>query len=53
MSAPPNATEPEGPGQKSQGITLFAFATALSTALVIFGVQMLLFVLLKDKLARI
>jgi calcium permeable stress-gated cation channel len=39
--------------QSSQGISLVAFLTALATSLVIFGIQMLAFVLLKNKLARI
>jgi hypothetical protein len=42
-----------GTGQSSQGISLVAFLTALSTSLVIFGIQMFAFILLKDKLARI
>jgi calcium permeable stress-gated cation channel len=42
-----------GQGQGSQGISLVAFITALTTGLVVFGVQILAFVILKDKLARI
>lgn len=42
-----------GVGQGSQGISLTAFITALATSLVIFGVQILAFILLKEKLARI
>ena len=53
MSTAGNSTVPEGSALKSEGITLVAFVTALTTALVLFGVQMILFVLLKDKLARI
>jgi hypothetical protein len=40
-------------GQSAQGISLVAFLTALASSLVIFGVQMFAFILLKDKLARI
>ncbi|KAI1083491.1 DUF221-domain-containing protein [Whalleya microplaca] len=39
--------------QQSQGMTLVAFITALSTSLVIFGVQTGAFLLLRNKLARI
>lgn len=53
MSLANNGTELPGNGQKAEGISLGAFVTALSTALVLFGIQMILFVLLKDKLARI
>jgi hypothetical protein len=42
-----------GQGQTTQGISLVAFLTALATSLVIFGIQMLAFILLKNKLARI
>jgi hypothetical protein len=42
-----------GQGQATQGISLVAFLTALATSLVIFGIQMLAFILLKNKLARI
>jgi hypothetical protein len=42
-----------GSGQGSQGISLVAFVTALATSLVIFGIQMLAFLLLRNKLARI
>jgi hypothetical protein len=47
------STPVAGSGQGSQGISLVAFITALATSLVIFGVQMLVFILLKDNLARI
>jgi hypothetical protein len=40
-------------GQSAQGISLVAFLTALASSLVILGVQMFAFILLKDKLARI
>lgn len=36
-----------------QGITLVAFLTALATSLVIFGIQIGLFLLLRNRLARI
>ncbi|KAH6671854.1 hypothetical protein B0J14DRAFT_655713 [Halenospora varia] len=39
--------------QGSQGISLVAFLTALVSSLIIFGVQVFAFILLKDKLARI
>ena len=42
-----------GMGQAQQGISLVAFLTALASSLVIFGIQMFAFILLKDKLARI
>ncbi|KAE8444846.1 hypothetical protein EG329_014201 [Mollisiaceae sp. DMI_Dod_QoI] len=42
-----------GSGQTSQGISLVGLITALAASLVIFGVQMLVFLLLKDKQARI
>lgn len=42
-----------GGGQAQEGISLVAFITALATSLVIFGIQMLAFILLKNKLARI
>jgi hypothetical protein len=42
-----------GTGQSSQGISLVALLTAIATSAIIFGVQMLAFVILKDKLARI
>lgn len=43
----------DGTAQMSKGISLQAFVTALSTSLVVFGVQMGLFLLLRTKLARI
>ncbi|KAK8091131.1 hypothetical protein PG994_000636 [Apiospora phragmitis] len=39
--------------QETEGITLVAFFAALSTSLVVFGVQTGLFLLLRNKLARI
>ncbi|KAF8862540.1 DUF221-domain-containing protein [Acephala macrosclerotiorum] len=47
------STDLTGTGQNSQGISLVAFITALAVSLVIFGVQILLFLLFKDKNARI
>jgi len=38
---------------KSQGQSLVSFLTALSASLVVFGVQITLFLLLRTKLARI
>ncbi|CAG8951762.1 hypothetical protein HYFRA_00005564 [Hymenoscyphus fraxineus] len=54
-SAVPTAVRSGAPGsaQNSQGISLLTFVTALVSSLVIFGVQMFLFILLKNKLARI
>ncbi|KAI1095852.1 DUF221-domain-containing protein [Rostrohypoxylon terebratum] len=42
-----------GSAQKTQGITLIAFVTALNVSLVVFGVQTGLFLLLRNKLSRI
>ncbi|TVY80392.1 Uncharacterized protein LSUE1_G005909 [Lachnellula suecica] len=54
-SAVATATSSNGVGsaQSSQGQTIVAFLTALVSALIIFGVQMLAFIALKNKLARI
>ncbi|KAI5919916.1 hypothetical protein F4810DRAFT_685546 [Camillea tinctor] len=46
-------SEQSGNARADQGISLVAFFTALSTSLVIFGVQTGLFLLLRNKLARI
>ncbi|RYO81991.1 hypothetical protein DL766_007255 [Monosporascus sp. MC13-8B] len=43
----------EGVGQTREGISIQAFLTAFSTSLVIFGVQSGLFLLLRNRLARI
>ena len=43
----------QGAGQSRQGISLQAFVTALGASLVIFGVQTGVFLLLRNKLARI
>ncbi|KAJ5040472.1 uncharacterized protein L3040_006128 [Drepanopeziza brunnea f. sp. 'multigermtubi'] len=48
-----SSREAFGAGQSQQGISLVAFLTALATALVIFGIQMLAFLLLRNRLARI
>ncbi|KAK4193735.1 hypothetical protein QBC35DRAFT_4522 [Podospora australis] len=42
-----------GSAQEKEGISLLAFVTALATSLVIFGVQMGFFLLLRNKLVRI
>ncbi|KAL3426905.1 hypothetical protein PVAG01_00414 [Phlyctema vagabunda] len=54
-SSAPISTSTSGAGsaQSKEGISLVALLTAISSSLVIFGVQMLLFILLKNKLARI
>ncbi|KAG0650517.1 hypothetical protein D0Z07_3283 [Hyphodiscus hymeniophilus] len=54
-SSAPSATTTStiGGGQGSQGISLVALLSAIAVSAIIFGVQMLAFVLLKDKLARI
>ncbi|TVY40428.1 Uncharacterized protein LOCC1_G004241 [Lachnellula occidentalis] len=46
-------TNATGQGQKSQGISIVTFLTALVTALVVFAIQMFFFLALKNKLARI
>ncbi|KAL2141895.1 hypothetical protein VTI28DRAFT_1828 [Corynascus sepedonium] len=45
----------EGPGaaQKATGISLVAFVTALAASLIVFGIQMGFFLLLRNKLVRI
>jgi uncharacterized protein (DUF2342 family) len=52
-SASSTSTDVFGTAQSDQGISLVAFITALTTALIIFGVQMFAFIALKEKLARI
>jgi calcium permeable stress-gated cation channel len=42
-----------GTAQTSAGISIVAFFTALASSLIIFGVQMGFFLLLRNKLARI
>lgn len=53
VAAPTATLGVSGSAQGSQGISLVAFVTALVSSLTIFGIQMLLFILLKNKLARI
>ncbi|KAK6580676.1 hypothetical protein PZA11_006912 [Diplocarpon coronariae] len=52
-SAAATTTAAFGQAQSQEGISLVAFITALAAALVIFGIQMLAFLLLRNKLARI
>ncbi|CAK7212172.1 hypothetical protein SEUCBS140593_001424 [Sporothrix eucalyptigena] len=54
-SATATSTSDDGSGsaQTDAGISIVAFFTALSTSLVIFGIQMGFFLLLRNKLARI
>ena len=54
-AAQSSTSTPEGPGsaQDSTGISLLAFVTALAASLVVFGVQMGFFLLLRNKLVRI
>lgn len=48
-----SSTDDTGTALQSQGIGLVAFLTALATSLVIFGIQIGFFLLLRNKLARI
>jgi calcium permeable stress-gated cation channel len=54
-AAPSTSDIPEGPGsaQEATGISLVAFVTALAASLVVFGIQMGFFLLLRNKLVRI
>ncbi|KAK0636929.1 hypothetical protein B0T17DRAFT_486124 [Bombardia bombarda] len=54
-TSPPTTTAANGTGsaQVDTGITLYAFLAALATSLVVFGIQTGLFLLLRNKLARI
>ncbi|KAK4134269.1 DUF221-domain-containing protein [Trichocladium antarcticum] len=47
------AAEGAGFAQKSTGISLVAFVTALAASLIVFGIQMGFFLLLRNKLVRI
>ncbi|KAH6973343.1 hypothetical protein EDB80DRAFT_595877 [Ilyonectria destructans] len=47
------ATQQSDRAQRNQGISVVSFLTALSGALAVFAVQVLLFLLLRNKLARI
>ena len=49
----PTATSVLGSAQASQGIGFTAFGTAMISSLVIFGVQLFAFILLKDNVSRI
>ena len=42
-----------GTGQKSAGMSISTFLASLATAIIIFAVEFLLFVVLKGKLTRI
>jgi len=50
---PTQTDDVTGSAQSSNGISLVAFLTALATSLVVFAVQMIAFLLLRNKLARI
>ncbi|GAB1318961.1 Phm7-similarity to hyp1 [Madurella fahalii] len=52
-SASLNDAEGSGAAQVATGISLIAFVTALAASLVVFGVQMGFFLLLRNKLVRI
>jgi hypothetical protein len=52
-SSPLTTSTAIGNAQSSEGISLVALLTAIATSAVIFGVQMLAFIIFKDKLARI
>jgi hypothetical protein len=42
-----------GNGQKTEGISIKTFVASLATAIIIFTIEFLLFLLLKGKLTRI
>lgn len=42
-----------GTGQKNEGVSISTFLASLATAIVIFAVEFLLFLVLKGKLTRI
>lgn len=48
-----SVTTVAGSGQADQGVSLVAFITALAFSVVIFAIQVLAFILLKDKLKLI
>lgn len=52
-AASSTSEDPGGEAQNSAGISAVAFVTALTVSLIIFGVQIGLFLLLRNKLARI
>lgn len=49
----PRADDPGGKAQSSAGIGIVSFLTAIGVALAVFAAQFLLFMLLRNKLARI
>lgn len=56
MAAPDLGTALEhagGTGKKTEGIPISTFLASLATAIVVFAVEFLLFLLLKGKLTRI
>lgn len=42
-----------GTGQKNEGVSISTFLASLATAIIIFAVEFLLFLVLKGKLTRI
>lgn len=46
-------TQAAGDGQKSEGIGIVSFLTAILVSVIIFFVQLLVFVILRNKLARV
>jgi hypothetical protein len=52
-AAPGTTSTIFGDAQKAAGISLVALLTAIASSSIIFGVQMIAFMLLKNKLARI
>jgi hypothetical protein len=53
VATPSSSTDDTGTAQEASGISLVAFLTALATSLVVFGIQIGFFLLLRNKLARI
>ena len=51
--APPGPTNANDVAQEASGISLYAFAAALAVSLVIFAIQIGLFLLFRNRLARI
>ncbi|KAL6829912.1 hypothetical protein V8C40DRAFT_238787 [Trichoderma camerunense] len=52
-SSQSDSSQSAGNGQKSQGIGIVSFLTAILVSVIIFFVQLLLFILLRNKLARV
>jgi hypothetical protein len=52
-SSSSSSSQGAGNGQKSAGIGIVSFLTAILVSVIIFFVQLLLFLLLRNKLARI